>query len=291
MKDIIDLIKEDTRKLLTELNKPNLAQILKFYEIVIDLINSGMKKNKREIYYQSVNVFKKQYIIDHLIKRTTKLFGVSQRSLMITASLKGLFFGPVKFKIDGQMKNCSLLIPDMLSVEKVITKAKVIIVLEKDSIFSFLCQFKNVRFANVLFVCGKGYPCNNTILFLNRLKNKCKIYGLFDFDPYGLHIYHIYKYGSTNNHMRIENITRIGIDSNDVFKYKIDEKELLSLNNRDYKMIEKLKKIDTNNEFIDDLRFFLGTDKKMEMEIFTSKNINFIVDYIIEKLDLNKTAD
>jgi len=50
----------------------------------------------------------------------------------------------------------------------------------------------------VLLVTGKGYPCLATREFLVALLRQFDLsfYGLFDYDPYGIEIYSVYKYGS-----------------------------------------------------------------------------------------------
>ncbi|KAM0678111.1 endodeoxyribonuclease [Binucleata daphniae] len=271
------------------------------------MLRHNVKKNKREIFYQSVNVFKKQDCVNKLILRFTKMFNVRQEDLLITTSLKGLFNGNLSFKINNkylhiqnyylckentkQQSTCikyeSCLIPDMSSVESVATNATTVLVIEKDSLFSFICTLcrQNKMFNNVLFVCGKGYPCYNTVKLLSMLNN-CKIYGIFDYDPFGMHIYCVYKYGTKTNTTKITNMQRIGMCASDLFEYKIDENELIDMNMYDKRLLFKM--YNAYPELHEDILFLQGLQKKMEMEIFTSKSYDFIISYLVKKLNLKE---
>ena len=79
----------------------------------------------------------------------------------------------------------------------------IVLLVEKDSVFQWLVQhFEELIIQlgrKVLLVTGKGYPCLATREFLvglRLLQRFSKFYGLFDFDPYGLEIFSVYKYGS-----------------------------------------------------------------------------------------------
>lgn len=77
-----------------------------------------------------------------------------------------------------------------------------ILVVEKESVFRNIVNESSAErnfFASALLVTGKGYPCLFTRQLLKYLSVKypnIPIYGLFDCDPYGMDIYHCYKYGS-----------------------------------------------------------------------------------------------
>ncbi|EJW03175.1 hypothetical protein EDEG_02480 [Edhazardia aedis USNM 41457] len=284
MKKVIDIIKEDTRRLLKDFTEPKLPSILKFYEILVEMHETSISKNKREIYYQSVKIFKNQRCIDRLVDRMAQKFCLSASDLLITASLKGLIHGNIIFKQGGADLVRPNLIPDQKGVTEIITPCSKIVVIEKDSLFSLICQqtAKHAILQNVLFVCGKGYPDNNTMYFLKRMEGKVEIFGLFDYDPFGMHIYCVYKYGSKKN-TGVLSMQRIGMCSDDVFKYKIDENELLKLNVHDYKKLESLVKFD-DDMLHRDIQFLKNVDRKMEMEIFTGRGSSFIMTYLCDKI-------
>ncbi|KCZ81511.1 hypothetical protein H312_01089 [Anncaliia algerae PRA339] len=147
-------------------------------------------------------------------------------------------------------------------------------------------------------VTGKGYPCTNTIKFLEKVN--MPIFGLFDFDPYGLNIYLNYK-----KHVNIE---RIGLSSEDILldksvknnlqkKQNYDDNinilgykvyELIPLSKYDYSMIKSVE--NKSEELINELTFLKGLGNKIELEAMIRENCNFYEEYIKRKVTniLNK---
>lgn len=112
-----------------------------------------------------------------------------------------------------------------------------------------------------LIICGKGYPCKNTIALLKRLSpTVSNIFCLTDFDPYGFHIFLIYK-------RSIPKIQRIGLCVEDLFENRINYSECIKLNERDLKMIEKIRKMEDSEKLLEELDFMEGLGMKMELEI------------------------
>lgn len=170
------------------------------------------------------------------------------------------------------------LIPDMTNIVSVDCSFNDILVIEKDSFMTFIIETykKNKRTVPFLLITGKGYPDYNTTNFIMKFKNK-RIFGLFDLDPHGLNIYRVYK-------QRLMYIYRIGILSKDIHLYKVKKEDLLSLTERDHKLLYKLQE-DTSHPvtFYDDIDFLQGLNKKMEIEIFTYHDI--LMDYLESKIN------
>lgn len=267
-------IEEDTRAMLKCLKSLAQIQKLKFYSILYDMLTEDICRTKREIFYMAVPVFKSQKVVDYLVKSTSIKLGISL-DRYITASLKGLYFGPVRFYVqDGIIQN-STLIPDMQKVHRVECDASSVVVIEKDALFSFIVE-RTAR-DDILFVCGKGYPCRNTIRLLQAIK--AKKYGIFDFDPYGMHIFVVYK-GSLED----DSFERLGITSQDLFKYKVSERDLIDLVPRDMKYIENMMKRDDCLALSPDLLFLKGLGKKLEMEAFIAHDPYFFEKFINQKV-------
>lgn len=272
------LIKQEVLHLLSTYDIRFLEK-LKFLEILKYMLKHNLKKTKREIFYASPKIFKSQQKTNTLISFYLKKWDTEMYDLNITISLKGVFSGTLEFKYEKDTKILKEgLIPDINEVEEIICKYKSILIIEKDSMLSFIsCLFKEAdENQNFLMISGKGYPCTNTKLFLKKLANtnpNIKFYGLFDFDPFGIDIYRDYK--------KIINIIRIGINSEDIFYYKVNESEMLELNSTDYSKIKSLEKYE---EFKEDLLFLKGLRKKCEIEIFTSFDKNFIKKYLKRKI-------
>ncbi|KAG0434854.1 putative meiosis-specific protein SPO11 like protein [Dictyocoela muelleri] len=297
MKQIIEKIKQETRSLITKKKYKNLTEKLKINEKIIELISTNTTMKSREIYYQSPNIFKKQSRVNYFLNQICKSLKVTLKDLNVLSSTKGVFIGKIVFYYHNGKSEIlfSGLIPDMDLVRDFRIFHKNILVVEKDCLLSFIYQSVKSEY---LLVSGKGYPCKNTIRFLERLQNlkvennneystKCKIFGLFDLDPSGLHIYKIYKSGSIKNPHSIE-IKRIGLTSNDVYKYKIDESELIDLSRRDIVLLETLINYDVDQEFKEDIMFLKGLSKKMEIEIIINNSRNLTKEYLIEKIILER---
>lgn len=255
VKNFVDLIKNEAENLFSEIFQKSTLQKLKFLEIILQVLKLNLKIKKRAIFYQSVPVFENQGKVDYLIKFYTKRFGCEQEDLNIRSGTKGICFGRVNIRFhDGNISSTDVndksAIPDMEDVKSVDCYYKKILIVEKEAIFDRIIQNQNLDF---LVVCGKGYPCKNTIRFLKML-DAC-LFCLTDFDPFGLHIF--------MNYRRYVNLSRIGIGYEDIFNNNVDRNSCIKLNKYDYRMIEKLKKDDVSEE----AKFIEGMGLKMEIEI------------------------
>lgn len=281
-------IKEKARIVLTKMRsgvvKMTHIQQLKFFAILYEMIDKNIQRTKREIFYMAVTVFKTQQTVNIIAKN----FNIDVGSY-VTASLKSLFYGPIKFHcstINQSNNDIPCLIPDIKKVLKIELNTDTILVLEKDAAFSFITQ-NNPR-KDILYLCGKGYPCHN---LSNLLKILCRnvyvqIYGMFDFDPYGIHIATVYQ--------RSCPLKRIGILSSDIIKRNIQSD--IKLAERDKKYLSKLMSFinpveskNTDTELKSDLFFMKGSGTKVEMEGLIENNSRFYEEYINEKIDIRNT--
>ncbi|KAF7684258.1 putative meiosis-specific protein SPO11 like protein [Astathelohania contejeani] len=300
--NIIEKIKLQTRSLLHSMfsNNTPITAKLKFYEILFKMQLNKTPQSKREIFYQSVSIFKSQGRVNNLIAQTVNEFGVTEADLFISASLKGLIYLPQKtIHFRYAMHDICIkkhgLIPNMYKIKRIEVTIKYVLIIEKDSMFSNLISLidklieegKNILQLNeCMLVCTKGYPDLNTLRFLSTL-NANNVFGLFDFDPFGIHIFLVIKNGSKkNNNLRIEKIKKIGINMEDIFIYKIDEKETLELNKWDNKKIKTMLDDKTIDKDIkNDLLFIKGYGRKLEMDIFILRDPLFMVNYLNSKLE------
>ncbi|KAF1745127.1 hypothetical protein MXB_252, partial [Myxobolus squamalis] len=119
-----------------------------------------------------------------------------------TATNKGIVFGPLLIFVDNIPFDCSthtVPIPDYTKINNVETNANYVFLLEKETIFDRLRQKRFFsKHEAVVLITARGMPDINTRGFLNTLNDKLSIpiLSLMDPDPYGIHIYMVYKYGS-----------------------------------------------------------------------------------------------
>ncbi|ELA47038.1 hypothetical protein VCUG_01483 [Vavraia culicis subsp. floridensis] len=288
MHKLIKIIREKTAKLAHNIKNDRSIKELKFYEIIHGMLVDNIKKTKREIFYASPNIFKRQETVNKMIDRFAHLHKIRLIDFNVAASLKGLFYGEITFIEHGKTYTLHQnLIPDMNEIVEIRCRFSSVLVVEKDCMMTFIKEvfLRNNKTINFLLVTGKGYPDHNTLAFLQRLEHmNCQIYGLFDLDPFGLNIFRNYK-------SKICGMLRVGITSRDVFEYKIIKNELIALTQRDCKLLTGLKNNIVDNEFSEDISFLEGLGKKMEIEIFTSYHTTFIVQYLEKKLMISSYAE
>ncbi|AFN82876.1 DNA topoisomerase VI subunit A [Encephalitozoon romaleae SJ-2008] len=272
-------LRYSTLKLLTDLKSRTLVVRIRLHEIIIEMQESGISRNEREIFYMDVNVFRTQTTVKRMISSIASELRVSKYELGVRNTLKGTFIGRLTFIKCGSLsameicspENTPQLIPDMSKVKEVLCDYKKVLVVEKDTILQRIASEigRERCLEGVLLVCGRGYPCKNTMLLLKMIENKTTISGFFDFDPFGIHIFCIYKHGSRMDpDTRVETITRIGVCVEDALERNKWEGGFLELSDHDLKMIDKLMKF---KDLASDLLFLKKTNKKIEMEAFFSK--------------------
>lgn len=238
---------------------------LRFLQIVYRHVTTGDFILRRSIYYEDVCIFKNQGRVNSLISRYTKRFQCMQEDLRIKSGSKGIFHGFLIFYYKDFVSHAAgrNLIPDMDEIEKIECENQNVFVIEKESVLDKVVSKTHIT------VCGKGYPCRNTIKLLKLLEDKCRIFCITDFDPYGLHIF-------TNYQKYIKSIRRIGIGYDDLFKYKVSEVSCVGLSAHDLKMIQRLKETDVR----DQAAFIEGLGYKLEMEAIFNQ-VGFCIDYFI----------
>jgi meiotic recombination protein SPO11 len=303
---VAEAIKDEARRLLRNLRAPALLRRLKLLEILHSIQSTQTNKNSREIYYMAVNVFGSQKAVDRLIKEFVRRYSVSHVELGVSNTLKGIFIGNVTFikrqtsagdgavphlydRMDGvyfqsQCGSTSYdntnenLIPNMCDVAGVLCDHRVAVVVEKDTVFSRISSMVKTQgiFTDVLFICGKGYPCRNTLRFTSMMQDRARIYGLFDLDPYGLHIYAVYKYGSASApDLRVESMERMGLGHEAFLRFKPAEDDLIPLSTRDLRVLDAL---DRHEELERDIALLRKLERKMEMEaLLCSDNLKALL--------------
>lgn len=253
-------IREEARSILQKTTTPRTISSLQFLAIVHEMLRKGTTRKKRSIYYEAVEVFRSQSRVDALIKRYTRRFGCEMEDLGIRASLKGLFSGRIVFishKDEAVELGGKNMIPEMAEIAAVRHSAKCVLVVEKDTVLSM------VEDPSLIVVCGKGYPCRNTLRLLALLEQQTEILCMTDFDPYGLHIFSVYK-------RCIHRMRRIGLCSGDLFRYGIEPGHCIQLNKYDRQMIRKL--VAEEPVVRDETRFIEGLGFKLELEALVARS-------------------
>lgn len=245
-------------------------------------------RQKRSIYYSAATVFGSQARVDCLIKQYTRKLDCDMDRLYIKAGLKGLLSGSMEFLLkDGRVLGITQksLIPDIADVEIIRYYSEKVLIIEKDSVFDRSAH------PSLIVVCGKGYPCANTIAFLRLFREETEMLCMTDWDPHGIHIFMDYR-------RRVGRpIKRVGLDSAGLFRYGLERRECISLGPSDIKMLEYIKRKlegegvieeDDKVALIAEIRFMEGLGHKVEMEAVMSAETFEILEYL-GKAEKSKT--
>ncbi|KAK1061470.1 endodeoxyribonuclease [Friedmanniomyces endolithicus] len=187
--------------------------ILRILELMHEALRTGVTISKRDMYYRDPALFGSQTHVDRYVDDIAYTFNVPRSALNVTAAAKGLVVGAFSLcRRDGSVLNAAadregILIPslkDVLSVD--LSAVKWIVVVEKEASFRSIAAstFWDRLSTEGVLITGKGYPDIATRALLRYLctpspRNNFASppsYALMDYDPDGLAIMSVYRYGS-----------------------------------------------------------------------------------------------
>ncbi|KAK3325991.1 Spo11/DNA topoisomerase VI subunit A [Apodospora peruviana] len=221
--------------------------ITKRFDIVWCLISQMIMHNTledqadfvahRNIYYQNIELFKSQSMVDNMVDNLALTLGVGRGDLNIVATAKGLIAGSVDLKMrNGSITRCGLsrdngmLLPSINSVEAIdLHSAKWLLVIEKEATFRTLAASRfhsTCKTGHGVLITAKGFPDLATRRFLHVLHSvrpQLEFFGLVDFDPHGISILRTYTKGSRRleheQGITVPRMRWLGIRSGDVLPY------------------------------------------------------------------------
>ncbi|CAI9725831.1 recombination SPO11-like [Octopus vulgaris] len=178
--------------------------LLKLLAIIYQLVQTDAYRTKRDIYYQNVNCFKTQSVLDTLLNNISHLLEVPRWDLHVLSTSKGCIAGDLQFHdANGNFICCKntksgIMLPsNVMEINKALLKHK-------------CSQFSHL----VSYLLGKGFPDINTRLLLKTLWNELRIpvFGLMDADAHGYTI--IYSIGYCGLSENIYNETKYHVTFN-----------------------------------------------------------------------------
>lgn len=200
-----------------------LARLCAVLELCHETLSNNKTITQRAMYYRlrasASEVFSTARHLQDAIQNATLLLQVSRRCLGITCSSKGLVAGPLSVVANPESSDCEprrqvntskvYSIPgDLAEVEATsfqlrvpISSVLAILVVEKDAVFQGLLKETDNLSRDVIIVTAKGMPDFATRAFLCKLHSQypeIPVLGLVDWNPAGLNILCVYKYGSEN---------------------------------------------------------------------------------------------
>ena len=222
------------------------------------LIIEDRRTTKRDIFYQCFVDCSSQLEIDKLVSVIVSSLQVPRSLLGIVATSKGLVVGDLKYiNSEGVIVDCSLAaggdsVPQtVLDLHHIETKAKFILVVEKDAIFQRLLEegVLQSRLPPLIMITGKGVPDLGTRQLVRTLNIRFSLptFVLTDYDPYGMDIFLIYKFGSLAMTWSAEPLSTptsvwIGVNSSDMINLDIPQQSTKQFSKHDTKKVEELSK-------------------------------------------------
>ncbi|XP_015363355.1 PREDICTED: meiotic recombination protein SPO11 [Diuraphis noxia] len=243
------------------------------YTIVIYLLSKIYKNlmtktscTTRELYYGDTILFKHSYIVRKALIDICCLLGAKSWELGITLTSSGLVAGNLKiYMSNGKILDCSdtiegIQIPqDILEIDNFKSKAKYILIIEKNASFQKIINEGLLKKNKCTFVMitGKGFPDINTRLFVKQLSCKLNIpiLVLVDANPFGIEIMCVYRFGSNsmvhqNEMLCVPSIKWLGIYPTEIESLNLPSIALTNLDKDRLKSLLKRSYINTNYKLL-----------------------------------------
>ena len=287
------------------------AQTLRMIELSKQLIETGDRATKRDVYYQTKNWddarCDEQVESDTLMDDVEALFGVNKEKLHFTPDEHGGLVAGELVVIDREMGSGKPIEIDCtkfgsgsygvpIEVEELgfRTKARFILAIETGGIFDRLNRHRFWEKHDCILVSMAGVPTRSVRRFIRRLADEKKIpvHVFVDCDPYGIgNIYRTLKVGSGNNaHLNeffcVPQARFLGVSPQDIVDYKLPTHPLKDV---DVKRAKDALKNDPffqhHKEWSKALNQLLKMGVRAEQQAFAKFDLNFVMDtYLPEKL-------
>lgn len=256
---------------------------------------------KRTIAGSNINIVDEQTESDKAIEDLELITDLSREQLNINANKMGSVAGNVVIEDKGDTIDWSKLgsggwsIPS--NVEEIKFKkvnAKYVIYMEKAAVWERLHEDKFWEKQNCIIMSSQGQTTRGIRRLLQRLSqdHNLPIFVLADFDPWGLYIYSVIKYGSINlahisEKMTIPNVKFLGITGDDILKYDL-KKHFITMKEVDTSRLKQLSEYEwfkNNKAWQRQFKMMKDFGAKAEIQSLSARGITFISDrYLPEKL-------
>ncbi|OCT62417.1 meiotic recombination protein SPO11 isoform X2 [Xenopus laevis] len=285
-----------TRKVRSDCAKsaPKFALMLKVLSVIYRLVQSDTYATKRDIYYNDVQLYGSQTVVDNIISDLSCMLKIPRINLHILSTSKGCVAGDLWFTAeDGNKVYCggsssAVLVPiNVEGIRNLSTQAKFILIIEKDATFQRLLDDNFCsRSGPCILITGKGVPDLNTRLLTRKLWDSfhIPIFTLVDADPYGIEIMCIYKYGSISmsyeaHHLTVPAISWLGLLPSDLERLFIPKDALIPLSAMDQRKLLSIQKrpyISCQPIWKREIEKMAASGRKAEIQALTSISPDFL---------------
>jgi len=263
---------------------------------------------KRTIPNTDVNIVDEQTESDKAIEDLELITDCSREQLNINANKMGSVAGSVVIEDKGDTIDWSKLgsggwsIPSNVEeIEFKKVKAKYVIYMEKAAVWERLHEDKFWEKQDCIIMSSQGQTTRGIRRLLQRLSqdHKLPIFVLADFDPWGMYIYSVIKFGSINlahisEKMTIPNVKFLGITADDVVKYDL-KKHFIKMKEIDVTRLKQLAEYDwfkNNKAWQRQFKMMKDFGSKAEIQALSARGITFISEkYLPEKIKNKEFID
>ncbi|MFH1065418.1 MAG: DNA topoisomerase IV subunit A [Nanoarchaeota archaeon] len=256
---------------------------------------------KRTIPNTKVNIVDEQSESDKAIEDLELISDCARESLNINANKMGSVAGNVIVEDQGDKIDWSKLgsggwsIPSNVENIKFLkSEAKYIIYMEKAAVWERLHEDKYWKKQKCIIMSSQGQTTRGIRRLLQRMQEELglPIYVLTDFDPWGLYIYSVLKYGSISlahitEKLAVPGCKFLGITGDDIIKYDL-KKHFIKFEENDEKRLAQISKYDwfkDNKAFQRQFKMMKDFKAKAEIQAMSARGISFISEkYLPEKI-------
>ncbi|MBI5065450.1 DNA topoisomerase IV subunit A [Candidatus Woesearchaeota archaeon] len=284
-------------------------QTLEIAAISKSLLDVAKHASLRDVFYMAkrtipgsnINIVDEQTESDKVIEDLELIADLSREQLNINANKMGSVAGNVIVEDKGDIIDWSKLgsggwsIPS--NVEEIKFKkvnAKYVIYMEKAAVWERLHEDRFWEKQNCLIMSSQGQTTRGIRRLLQRLSQEhgLPIFVLADFDPWGMYIYSVIKYGSINlahisEKMTIPNVKFLGITADDIIKYDL-KKNFIAMKEIDFSRLKQLSEYQwfkNNKNWQRQFKMMKDFKAKAEIQALSGRGITFVSDkYLPEKL-------
>jgi DNA topoisomerase-6 subunit A len=256
---------------------------------------------KRTIPGTNIDLAYEQEETDKAIEDLELITDLTREQLNINADKRGVVAGEAIIEDHGDIIDWSKMgsggwaIPS--NTEEIVFKkvdADFVLVIEKDDLWERLNEDKVWKKLHCLILSTKGQATRGTRRLLQRLNKEfgLPVYVLTDFDPWGIYIYSVIKFGSINlahasEKLALPEVKFVGMRYDDIQRYNL-KRHLIKFKEVDFKRIQQIKEYEwfkKNKSWQEELSRMEALAAKVELNALASNGIRFISEkYIPEKI-------
>ncbi len=300
----------------------HLGEIRKFTQLtgVAALAKNLIKENKhvslREAFYilkrnipgLKKNIVDEQEESNRAIEDLELVINALREQLHFNANKLGAVAGNVVIRDRGDLIDWSKLgsggwsVPSNVEdIEFVKVDANFVIYVEKSAVWERLHEDKVWKKLNCIIVASQGQATRGIRRLLQRLNYEFNlpIYVLTDFDPWGIYIYSVLKFGSIalahiSDRLAVPNAKFLGLTGDDIKNYGL-EKHLIKFKDIDEKRLKQIREYEwfkNNKQWQRQFDIMEKMKAKAELEALAARGITFISEkYLPEKIKNEEFLD